>query len=142
MDLHYALYHSKSLQPASAALHNDILQVSARNNARDHLTGFLHREADYFIQYIEGPKTRLYNALARIGRDTRHSNFEVIQNGPAEKRLLPDWKMGFVDPGLMNLSELLDVSDGRLDIRAIDPFDLVIFLVSNAGALRAGATAA
>lgn len=135
-DLHYALYHSKSLARDSPSVHNEILRVSQRNNACAGISGFLHREGNHFIQFIEGPKTALFDTLARIGRDTQHCEFDVLQSGPAQARMLPDWKMGFTDPTQLNLSDLLDVSSNRLEIRTIDPFDLVIFLVNNAQSLR------
>lgn len=140
--LYYALYHSRSLVTDSPAVHNEILKVSQRNNARADISGFLHREGDHFIQFLEGPKTRLLDTLARIGRDTRHCAFEIIQSGPAKARMLPDWKMGFTDPAQLHLSELLDVSSSQLEITAIDPFDLVIFLVNNARSLRENVEAA
>lgn len=48
-DFHYALYHSISLLPPTADFHNDIMKTSQKNNMRDGLTGFLHREGDFFL---------------------------------------------------------------------------------------------
>ncbi len=141
-DFHYALYHSISLLPPTADFHNDIMKTSQKNNMRDGLTGFLHREGDFFIQYLEGPKSELHKAMRRISRDPRHSDFTVMKQAPATRRLLPEWSMGFVDPLALSLSDLLDVSPGQLNIRALDPFDLVVFMVSNADALRTRAMAA
>ena len=135
-ELFQALYHSRSLVPDNTVIHNEILSVSQRNNAAAKISGFLHREGDFFIQYLEGPKTSLYDTLSRIGRDSRHEQFEVVQSCPLERRMLPDWKMGFADAAVLSLSELLDTSAGHLEIRSLDPFDLVVFMVHNSQLLR------
>ena len=135
-ELYHALYYSKALLPNLPESHNDVLTVSQRNNRRDQITGFLHREQDHFIQYLEGPKTNLFDALQRIGRDPRHTEFSIKHFGPAERRMLAGWDMGFSDASQLSLSELLDTSDGALEIRSMDPFDLVVFVVHNAQVLQ------
>ncbi|MFK7743806.1 MAG: BLUF domain-containing protein [Roseobacter sp.] len=131
-ELHFALYTSMSLHPPTPQFHNDILEVSQRNNAKDNLSGFLHREGDTFLQFLEGPKTALYARLAQIGRDTRHGRFKILQHGPATTRMLPDWQMGFLGSEQMTLSHLLDLPADDVDFSDVDPFDLVVFLASNA----------
>jgi len=135
-EMYYSLYRSTALVPDTPENHNDILTVSKRNNDAVDVTGFLHREGDHFIQYLEGPKTHVFDTLFRIGRDTRHTNFEILHSGPAEKRMLPDWQMGFIDPSQLSLRNLLNATDDRLELQTTDPFDLVVFLVHNATALR------
>lgn len=135
-ELYHALYYSKALVSDTKAVHDEILATSQRNNLRDNISGFLHREGEYFIQFLEGPKTKLFNTLSRIGRDPRHSDFNVVRSQCAQSRMLPDWSMGFTDPSQLSLAEILDVSNGQLNIKALDPFDLVILLVHNAQALR------
>jgi len=136
MELHYALYQSRALVDDDPAQHNSILEISQRNNQAQGITGFLHREGDYFIQYLEGPKTTLFETLARIGRDTRHTEFEVIAVGPVAQKMMPDWQMGFVDAEQLSLSDMLDISDSKIDLRPVDPLDVVTFLAANAHALR------
>lgn len=136
MELHYALYQSCALIPASPEHHNAILEASQRNNSAAGITGFLHREGDSFIQYLEGPKTGLFTTLARIGRDTRHSDFEIISVGSAKQNMMQDWQMGFVDSDQLSFAEMLDVKNGRIDLKTVDPLDIVTFLSANAHALR------
>ena len=57
-DFHYALYHSISLLPPTADFHNDIMKTSQKNNMRDGLTGFLHREGRLFYSVSGGPEER------------------------------------------------------------------------------------
>lgn len=138
-ELYHALYFSKALVPDTKEVHDGILATSQRNNIRANISGFLHRESGFFIQFLEGPKTKLFNTLSRIGRDPRHSEFNVIRSQPARMRMLPDWSMGFTDPSQLSLAEILEVSDGQLNIKALDPFDLVVLLVHNSQALRSNA---
>lgn len=135
-DLYQALYHSKALLPNTVDSHNDILRASQINNSRDNITGFLHREDGYFLQFLEGPKTKLFATLQRIGHDPRHCDFVIKHFGPAERRMLPDWDMGYAGTDQLSLRELLDTSGNKLEFRALDPFDLVVFIVHNAQALR------
>ena len=141
-ELTFALYTSEACGQQSNDFYNEILRVSQHNNKRDDLTGFLHREEGFFIQYLEGPKTKLFDRLAKIGRDPRHKRFEIMDHGPLEKRMVPDWQMGFVAGDQLQLGDLLEISDGKLTVRSIEAFDLVIFLVNNAELLREANVAA
>ena len=136
MELHQALYFSRANVPDTPDQMNEILAISQSNNAASGLTGFLHREKNHFVQFLEGPKTPLHETLARIGRDGRHREFQILQHGPAESRFLPDWKMGVFDPDQVRLYEMLDLGTEDLDLTAIDPFDLIVMLVSNAQCMR------
>lgn len=106
------------------------------------MTGFLHREGDFFLQYIEGPKEALCKTVARIGRDTRQEDFNILKFEKCDHLLLPDWSMGFIDPSRLSLADVLETTADGLDVKGVDPFDLVVFLVSNAQALHSKATQA
>lgn len=136
-ELYHALYYSRALLPDTSDSHAEILTASQANNKRDGITGFLHREDNHFIQFLEGPKTKLFDTLQRIGRDPRHTDFVMKHFGPAERRYLENWDMGFADPSQLSLDELLDTAGGKMDFGQLDPLDLVIFVVHNAQALRA-----
>lgn len=136
MTLSYILYQSRALVPVGDAAHDDILVACQRNNEKEQLTGFLHREAGVFLQYLEGPPDQLEHALSRIAHDPRHSDIAIIQRGRISKRYFPDWQMGFVDGDQLALSELLEIKDDQLDLLSEDPFDLVVFMASNADCLR------
>lgn len=134
--LHYVMYHSKARGPFDPAVHNDILQRSQENNRAAALTGFLHREGNFFLQYIEGPKAPLHETINRIRRDPRHFGMRILAEGRRINRTLPDWQMGFVDNNQLSLAELLETSEDRLELKTVDPFDLVVFLAANADGLR------
>lgn len=136
MDLACAIYQSLALIQEDAKLHAGILQSSRRHNRENRITGFLHREQRYFLQYLEGPTAALEETLDRIRRDRRHTEFTILSRSTTHRRRFPDWQMGFVSPQTFALHDLLEVGPMGLDLRHADPFDLVIFMASNADQLR------
>ena len=115
MSLRYALYQSRALIGADPKIHDDILEISITNNRKNNVTGFLHREGEYFVQYLEAEKDILEDTLDRIAKDDRHTDFAVIDEGNLRRRTLPDWQMGFVDGDQLSFADLLEVSDGALN---------------------------
>lgn len=132
----YLLYKSKALIEETSAEHDTILHTCRKRNGDCGISGFLHREDGFFLQYLEGPDDAVDETYARIAQDTRHSDVETIATGPLKKHYLPDWQMGFVAGDQLSLRDLLEVSDGDLHITAVDPLDLVTFMVTNAEFLR------
>ncbi|EBA18246.1 hypothetical protein RSK20926_11024 [Roseobacter sp. SK209-2-6] len=140
MGLSYTIYQSTALVPAEVAAHNEILRSCQTHNKKNDVTGFLHREGNYFIQYLEGPEEAIIETMLRIGKDPRHEDLLVLDLGPLQERRLPDWQMGFVDGSQLSLHELIEARPGVLNLKAEDPFDLVVFMTANAHNLREDAT--
>ena len=137
MSLHYSIYQSHALIPETPEAHNSILSACRRRNAPNGITGFLHREARWFLQYLEGPHIALEETMQRIEADPRHKQITRIASGDLQhNRMFPDWQMGFVHDGQMALSDFLDTSGDDLALQVDDPFDLVVFLAANADILR------
>ena len=134
--MYYLIYQSSALIPRNSSEHDAILIASYRCNKRDDITGFLHREQDNFVQYLEGPKDRIKDLMLRLERDWRHKDIDVLDEGTLTTRRLPDWQMGMVEQGTFAISDLLEIRDTKLAIKSADPFDLVVFMVANAGLLR------
>ncbi|WP_069299389.1 BLUF domain-containing protein [Neptunicoccus sediminis] len=134
--MYYLIYQSSALIPRNSGEHDAILIASYRCNKRDDITGFLHREQDYFVQYLEGPKDKIMDLMGRLEKDWRHENIDVLDEGKLNMRRLPDWQMGMVEQGTFAISDLLEIEDTKLAIKSADPFDLVVFMVANAGLLR------
>lgn len=142
MELEYLIYQSKALIPDDKAAHDSILQACRINNAGNGITGFLHREGDYFVQYLEGSRDALNRTMRKISADTRHKDILKLDFGPLRERRLPDWQMGFVDGTQMPLHDILESAPWGLDLKAEHPFDLVVFMTANAHNLREDATRA
>ena len=136
MILYHLLYQSTSrTEQTNAALHS-ILHTSVENNRASGITGFLHGEGGYYLQYLEGQRSDVEETAARIKKDRRHGDFTILSSGDLAQRYFPDWQMGFADSSILALSDLLDTRMGRLDLTTIDPFDLVVFMSANADSLR------
>lgn len=75
----------------------EILRQSRENNAREGITGLLVYKKHYFCQYIEGRREAIDRLYERIQLDSRHRTPFVIDSGTLEKRLFPDWTMGYAD---------------------------------------------
>lgn len=136
MPLDALIYQSRALIPNDPAQHNAILQACNMRNQQDGVTGFLHREADWFLQYLEGPSAALDAAMARISADPRHTGVQVLYRDQIAERRFPEWQMGFVVDDQMALADLLDTGGDDLALQVDDPFDLVVFLSTNADLLR------
>jgi hypothetical protein len=94
----YVLYHSRCTFQDFHITDLDILRTAIAANEQHGLTGFLHREAGYYIQYYEGPEDRADQLTQNLERDTRHYNFTILGEGFVEQRRFDDWSMGYSDP--------------------------------------------
>ena len=93
--LHYCLYISKAhTQPLSAD--DALILLQARNrNAQNGITGYLHREGGYFVQYVEGPPEKMKALKFALSRDNRHSDMKILDAGTIPKRRFRGWDMAF-----------------------------------------------
>lgn len=132
----YTMYQSRALIDDEDAQHNSILQSCIANNAKEGLTGFLHREGQAFLQYLEGSPEALERTMARIEKDPRHDEIELVGQGDLTTRFFPDWQMGFVVGGAMALADFLEREENGWRFVIEDPYDLIVFLSTNGELLR------
>ena len=127
--LYQIIYHSlatdEGMPPETLA---DLLRQARSHNQAHRLTGVLLYAADTreFVQVIEGPRDEIAALYARIARDPRHKHAFVLHEGPAQGRMFPDWRMGFVPAATQDMRAAtgylpLAVPPGRLS-----PFSLVV----------------
>lgn len=135
MPLDYILYHSRALIPDEPGAHNKILNACKRNNYQSNITGFLHREEGFFLQYLEGESEVLDLLLDTIAKDPRHTDVTIVLREKLCARRLPDWQMGFVDADQLALVDLVGTVDGKIDIKSADPNELIDFVIENADSL-------
>ncbi|CAO4154393.1 BLUF domain-containing protein [Methylorubrum extorquens] len=107
--IHQLVYYSRNTVPESgrSMISNmrEILSASQRNNGRDGITGFLIFDKTYFIQILEGERSRVTDTYNRIARDSRHSTATIINVRDVPARLFPNWTMG----GAMRTPEVQEV---------------------------------
>jgi hypothetical protein len=136
MTLTYLIYQSRALIPFDSKLHNEILKVSQSRNKVRELTGFLYRDGDTFLQYLEGPSQSIADLTGELIRDPRHSDFTVLAKNDITKRYFFQWSMGFVNPKALSLCEVFNHTSGGQRIKIHEPMDLIMFLAGNDAALQ------
>lgn len=112
MDLIQLIYASRPFGFDDATL-NAILMDARRSNPRHAITGSLICRADIYLQLLEGPATAVDSTFARIARDNRHLEVEVLYRAPAEERLFSQWAMRH-DPPRSWMWTQREVADGAL----------------------------
>lgn len=127
--LHRLLYVSRSDTQGGDfdALTEQVVEVSARNNARVGVTGLLVAFDGWFLQTLEGSRREISNTFARIAKDSRHSVLEIVTAGPIDARLFGRWSMTArtLTPAAAPVLDMLGAKGG-MDPRELD----------GAGALR------
>jgi FAD-dependent sensor of blue light len=91
------LYASNTNRDVSDAVLEGILAASRRNNNAVGVTGILLYVEGGFMQVLEGEEAVVGEVYARIGRDKRHWNSQVLLDRQAP-RAFADWSMGFERP--------------------------------------------
>jgi len=87
----------------------EIVKVSAANNAREYVTGFMVLIGGRIVQVLEGERDAVNRVLARVMKDERHEQLQLLRAGPAVEREFPKWSMAGLRverPELLNFGEL------------------------------------
>ncbi len=132
------VYRSTATVPFADADLTALLQQARHRNADERLTGLLLYHDGKFVQVLEGPVPAIDEVFSRIAADSRHTAVHLLAYGPVERRLFPDWSMGFapLDPaGFQRFSGYLDPQSPvalALRLREADP-NLQALLLAFAG---------
>ncbi|MEO8563894.1 MAG: BLUF domain-containing protein [bacterium] len=97
-----AAYTSDALEQFSRRDLLELLERARTNNARRGLSGLLLHAGGNFLQALEGPENVVREILARIERDPRHRNMQVLFFDHVPERLFADWSMGFEEARGLN----------------------------------------
>ncbi len=73
----------------------DIVRLSVARNQSAQITGALIHTGDRFAQCLEGPDGAVRALMARIQRDSRHTELAVIEQGAIEARRFAGWSMAY-----------------------------------------------
>ena len=121
------IYISKaetSVRSASDAM--IYLEARPRNRAL-HITGYLHREAGYFAQYIEGPEDAVMRLRWAIRKDWRHTDIRELYNGDTESRRFPGWDMAFSNEEIGSFQAYQKTRGRDQNIASADVGDIMAF---------------
>ena len=95
--LHHLIYQSTAAMPLSGAELSRLLVQSRTHNDEAGVTGMLLYDGSRFLQVLEGAPEALETIFARIRLDCRHTEVEVLANGPVAQRQFGNWSMGLVN---------------------------------------------
>lgn len=105
MSLHHLIYKSRATVSVDLEVVLSIAQESGTRNSRLGITGILLATNSHFFQALEGEEKKLTRVYARIARDPRHTDLQLISQGPIAARQFEDWALKGV--GLMGLDDEL-----------------------------------
>ena len=92
------LYRSRATVPARSVADGLIYLRARETNAVLGVTGYLHREDGYYVQYVEGSDFALDWLEAIIRRDPRHVELQTLVRGEIDARRFAGWDMAFTAP--------------------------------------------
>lgn len=73
-----------------------ILEVSRRNNARNHISGALCFSDRYFLQCLEGSRDAVNQTYRVIMNDERHCDLVLLEYSEVDSRFFTAWTMGYL----------------------------------------------
>jgi len=109
----YIIYMSSATQLLGNDELLELLKISRKNNEKKSLTGMLLYGEGAFVQVLEGEDETVDSTYEVIKADPRHKSIIQIISGKLDRRIFPNWSMGF-KAGNHNLAEKLT---GFIDIR-------------------------
>ena len=87
------IYKSRASATLEWSTVENILHVSAENNAKSAITGFLLASQTHFLQIIEGTFEEVNETFQRIARDPRHHEIRILSYEIIDARLFEHWSM-------------------------------------------------
>ena len=115
------LYASRAAVPLQSNTLETILMQSRRNNPKHGITGLLFFANGIFVQVIEGGRQEISQLLAKIVRDERNSDVEILSLEEISERRFGNWTMGQANMASVNPALLLKYSERA----ELDPFKCI-----------------
>jgi len=83
--------------PNRALMRERIANEFSEKNRASGISGCLVYQDGCFMQMLEGTGAALYALMDRIRADSRHHDLRIVIEGPARRRMFPDWGMAVRD---------------------------------------------
>ena len=104
---------------------DDIVNISARNNARSGITGVLLFDDDYYLQILEGPEEAVDALLETLKQDPRHTDMSVVFRTRIESTSFSEWSMQLMENDAAQNPVLSPYATGnRIEPRSLMSTDL------------------
>lgn len=105
------LYASR---PVQAPTEDDLAQLMGQARQRNEahgVTGVLVYGDGVYLQVLEGGRGALSALYARLQRDERHRDLQLLGAGDIDQRRFGHWSLGVVNLGRINAGTLLKYSE-------------------------------
>src|SRR5689334_25199972 len=96
MSLRSVTYTSRVVPPFGDNAFQHLGLEAGRLNALDGITGLLVFNGTRFSQTIEGGAEAIDDLIARLQRDPRHTDFQIVSDEPIAARRFRSWDMQFL----------------------------------------------
>lgn len=104
-------YVSRANSELSASDIQEILQQARANNTKAGITGALCFNKRYFLQTIEGSRSKINQLLSKLVLDERHHDVQILECAEIEQREWTDWAMNYATPSKTNATIFLKYGD-------------------------------
>lgn len=95
--LHHIIYQSTAVAALTGPELGRLLRQSRAHNYQAGVTGMLLYDGACFLQVLEGPGPAVICTFGRIRLDCRHTDVQVLANGPVTRRQFSNWSMGLLN---------------------------------------------
>ena len=117
--LHEVLYVSTMAPTATISIVADIAPKARIANQAREITGLLIFDGMRFCQQLEGRPKDVLALMDRICKDPRHTNIEILHQGPLAERRFRRFSLGYISIDEVDVLEHMEQVDGQV---AIDAF--------------------
>lgn len=118
------VYVSNAVANLSQRMIYDIEKISVKNNKISDITGILTYKENTFMQFLEGPELNLQRLFAKLKKDPRHTNIDVLRKTYIQERQFSYWHMKYMPIESINMKDdkLFDklFKQGSMNNDAID----------------------
>lgn len=104
------VYCSKASSDLGPADIEQILNSARRNNKKNHITGLLVFDNQYFLQVLEGERQQVSELVTKISTDQRHQKFCFISVSTICLREFSHWSMAYVSKNKLKRDLLIKYS--------------------------------
>ncbi|AWI77486.1 diguanylate cyclase [Parazoarcus communis] len=113
--LYFLLYVSRAVTPLSAEVLDALCNKAGENNRNLGISGCLVYQDGCFMQMLEGRREHITTVMERIRADERHRDIRIVIEGPAQRRIFPDWGMALRDLEIDNQPDFSGWQGRRID---------------------------
>ncbi|WP_376101008.1 BLUF domain-containing protein (plasmid) [Roseomonas sp. CCTCC AB2023176] len=110
------VYRSRAVRPVSGVELAGLMQAAQARNRREAISGVLLYDESHFFQWLEGPADGVDRVMRSIRGDPRHTDIEILADGPAPERRFEGWDMRLAMRRMSRSSPVSDVLEPAAEI--------------------------